>query len=92
MTKATGAAATRFALPSRLLHWLMAPMVIAQLLIGAWMDRKYDPKIMASIPASVFYPIIYWMMMAIITFTYTLPALVRAPPKVQTWRIRRRLA
>jgi hypothetical protein len=56
------------------------------------MDRKYDPKIFASIPASVFYPIIYWMMMAIITFTYTLPALLRKPPKVQTWRIRRRLA
>lgn len=71
---------------------MIATTCIAQLLIGAWMDRKYDPKIMASIPASVFYPIIYWMMMAIITFTYTLPALLRTPPKVQTWRIRRRLA
>jgi len=71
---------------------MIATTCIAQLLIGAWMDRKYDPKIMSSIPASVFYPIIYWMMMAIITFTYTLPALLRTPPKVQTWRIRRRLA
>lgn len=31
------AAAPRFALPSRILHWLMAPMVIAQLLIGVTM-------------------------------------------------------
>lgn len=31
------AAATRFALPSRILHWLMAPMVIAQLFIGVTM-------------------------------------------------------
>lgn len=31
------AATTRFTLPSRLLHWLMAPMVIAQLLIGVTM-------------------------------------------------------
>ncbi|GAA4537342.1 cytochrome b [Mycobacterium paraffinicum] len=30
-------ATARFALPSRLLHWLMAPMVIAQLLIGVTM-------------------------------------------------------
>jgi biofilm PGA synthesis N-glycosyltransferase PgaC len=71
---------------------MIATTCIAQLLIGAWMDRRYDPKIMASIPASVLYPVIYWMMMAVITFTYTLPALVRTPPRVQTWRIRRRLA
>ncbi|HEV2487790.1 MAG TPA: glycosyltransferase [Terracidiphilus sp.] len=70
---------------------MIATTCIAQLLIGAWMDRKYDPKILGSIPASVFYPIVYWMMMAVITFTYSLPALLRAPPKVQTWRIRRRL-
>ena len=71
---------------------MIATTCIAQLLIGAYMDRKYDPEIFSSIPASVFYPIIYWMMMAVITFTYTLPALLRKPPKVQTWRIRRRLA
>lgn len=35
MTGATAAA--RFTLPSRILHWLMAPMVIAQLLIGVTM-------------------------------------------------------
>jgi cytochrome b561 len=30
-------APVRFALPSRILHWLMAPMVIVQLLIGVTM-------------------------------------------------------
>lgn len=30
-------ATARFAVPSRILHWLMAPMVIAQLLIGVTM-------------------------------------------------------
>jgi hypothetical protein len=44
---------------------------------------------MWSTPDAVFYPIIYWMMMAIITFIYTIPALLRKPPKVQIWRIRR---
>jgi cytochrome b561 len=37
MTTDTVTAPTRFALPSRILHWLMAPMVIAQLLIGVTM-------------------------------------------------------
>jgi cytochrome b561 len=37
VTSETAHPATRFALPSRILHWLMAPMVIAQLLIGVTM-------------------------------------------------------
>lgn len=42
-------AATRFALPSRVLHWLMAPMVIAQLLIGVTMVAalSYYPLLLA---------------------------------------------
>lgn len=44
-----GAAAKRFALPSRILHWLMAPMVIAQLLIGVTMAAalSYYPILLA---------------------------------------------
>ncbi|WP_322858275.1 cytochrome b/b6 domain-containing protein [Mycobacterium europaeum] len=44
-----GNAATRFALPARLLHWLMAPMVIAQLLIGVTMvaSLSYYPLLLA---------------------------------------------
>jgi cytochrome b561 len=37
MKNETNTAPTRFALPSRILHWLMAPMVIVQLLIGVTM-------------------------------------------------------
>jgi len=42
-------AATRFTLPSRVLHWLMAPMVIAQLLIGMTMIAalSYYPLLLA---------------------------------------------
>lgn len=42
-------AAPRFALPSRLLHWLMAPMVIAQLFIGVTMVAalSYYPLLLA---------------------------------------------
>jgi cytochrome b561 len=52
MTAETNEAASapkRFALPSRILHWLMAPMVIAQLLIGVTMiaSLSYYPLLLA---------------------------------------------
>lgn len=45
----TGETPARFALPSRILHWLMAPMVIAQLLIGVTMVAalSYYPLLLA---------------------------------------------
>ncbi|ORV81529.1 cytochrome B [Mycobacterium interjectum] len=45
----TSIAPGRFALPSRILHWLMAPMVIAQLLIGVIMiaSLSYYPLLLA---------------------------------------------
>ncbi|OBJ54820.1 cytochrome b [Mycobacterium sp. 1423905.2] len=47
MTDATVPA--RFALPSRVLHWLMAPMVIAQLFIGVTMvaSLSYYPLLLS---------------------------------------------
>ncbi len=44
-----GTTPARFALPSRILHWLMAPMVIAQLLIGVTMiaSLSYYPLLLA---------------------------------------------
>jgi cytochrome b561 len=48
-TNETASAAPRFALPSRILHWLMAPMVIAQLFIGVTMiaSLSYYPLLLA---------------------------------------------
>jgi cytochrome b561 len=48
-TNETQSAPKRFALPSRILHWLMAPMVIAQLLIGVTMIASlgYYPLLLA---------------------------------------------
>jgi len=45
----TKTATTRFALPSRILHWLMAPMVIAQLFLGVTMvaSLAYYPLLLA---------------------------------------------
>lgn len=49
MTNETATASARFALPSRILHWLMAPMVIVQLLIGVIMiaSLSYYPLLLA---------------------------------------------
>jgi cytochrome b561 len=49
MTSETTSAPARFALPSRILHWLMAPMVIVQLLIGVTMiaSLTYYPLLLA---------------------------------------------
>ncbi len=48
-TDETTTAPKRFALPSRILHWLMAPMVIAQLLGGVTMiaSLSYYPLLLA---------------------------------------------
>jgi cytochrome b561 len=49
MTDETATAPARFALPSRILHWTMAPMVIAQLFIGVTMvaSLSYYPLLLA---------------------------------------------
>jgi len=48
-TVETPTGTTRFALPSRILHWLMVPMVIAQLFIGVTMVAAlaYYPLLLA---------------------------------------------
>jgi cytochrome b561 len=48
-TNETTSTPRRFAVPSRVLHWLMAPMVIAQLLIGVIMitSLSYYPLLLA---------------------------------------------
>ena len=49
MTDEIAKAPKRFALPSRILHWLMAPMVIAQVFIGVTMiaSLSYYPLLLA---------------------------------------------
>ena len=62
---------------------------LIQLLTGGLMDRRYDVKLMHYFPVAILYPIVYWMLMSIITSIYTIDAFVRRPPQVQTWKIRR---
>jgi biofilm PGA synthesis N-glycosyltransferase PgaC len=68
---------------------LIATACLTQLLVGALMDRRYDAHLMRYFPVAIFYPIIYWMLMAIITSAYTPGAFFRRPPQLQRWKIRR---
>lgn len=46
---------------------LIATMCILQLLTGVLLERRYDREVLSNFPVAVFYPIVYWMMMAIVT-------------------------
>src|SRR5207249_7051473 len=72
-------------------YWGMtiATACLIQLFVGALMDRAYDRKILSSMPEAIYYPVVYWMLMCLITTIYTLDGFFRKRPKLQTWKIRR---
>jgi len=60
-------------------------LCMLQLFVGTVMDRRYDEEVVRFYPYAVYYPIIYWMLMAICTFI-ALPRLFTAPPnKAVRW-------
>jgi biofilm PGA synthesis N-glycosyltransferase PgaC len=67
----------------------IASACLLQLLVGALVDRQYDRRIMRCFGEAIYYPLIYWTLMATITSIYTLEALVRPQPQVQRWKIQR---
>ena len=68
---------------------IIATACLAQIFTGMMMDRRYDPAIVRLVPIAIFYPLIYWTLMSTITTIYTLPALIRRGPRMQTWQIKR---
>jgi poly-beta-1,6-N-acetyl-D-glucosamine synthase len=68
---------------------MIATACLVQLFTGVMMDRRYDPTLPRSFPVAVVYPIIYWMLMSLITSIYTLDGALRKRPKLQTWKIER---
>lgn len=62
---------------------------LTQLLTGGLIDRRYDFNLMHYFPVAILYPLVYWMLMSTITAIYTIEALIRRPPQVQTWKIER---
>lgn len=68
---------------------IIATACLTQLFTGALMDRRYDKGLLRYFPVAIFYPLIYWMLMSLITAIYTVDGLLRKPPQVQRWKIRR---
>jgi poly-beta-1,6-N-acetyl-D-glucosamine synthase len=71
---------------------MIATACILQLFVGALMDRRYDKKILNSMLEVIYYPIIYWMLMMLITSIYTIDGFCRKRPQMQRWKIRREAA
>jgi biofilm PGA synthesis N-glycosyltransferase PgaC len=54
------------------------------------MDRKYDPDTLKYYPYAVYYPIVYWMILAWTNFV-SLPWLLRRPSRQSIrWRTERK--
>ncbi len=47
---------------------VIATLAMLQLLTGTLMDRKYDPDTLKYYPYAVYYPIVYWMILALTHF------------------------
>jgi biofilm PGA synthesis N-glycosyltransferase PgaC len=68
----------------------MATVCLGQLLTGVLLDRRYDRELGRSYAVAVFYPLVYWMFLAIVTVRSTPSGLIRGPGREGTrWKTRR---
>lgn len=58
---------------------LISTVCLSQLLTGVLLDRRYDRRLGWYFGIAVFYPIIYWILLAIITASYSPRGLMRNP-------------
>jgi poly-beta-1,6-N-acetyl-D-glucosamine synthase len=68
---------------------MIATACLTQLFAGVLMDRRYDRGLLRRFPVAIFYPLVYWMLMSLITAIYTIEGIFRRPPQMQRWRIGR---
>jgi biofilm PGA synthesis N-glycosyltransferase PgaC len=68
---------------------LTATACLTQLATGVLLDRRYDRSLAKYFPFAVLYPLVYWMLMSVISAIYTIDGLVRKRPRVQVWHIER---
>ncbi len=64
-------------------YWgmLIGTMCLIQLLVGVLLDRRYDKNLPWYYVTAVFYPLLYWMFMALVTFVSTPGGLFRSARK-----------
>jgi biofilm PGA synthesis N-glycosyltransferase PgaC len=68
---------------------LTATACLMQLATGVMLDRRYDRGLARYFPFAVLYPLVYWMLMSVISAIYTIDGLLRKRPSVQVWHIAR---
>lgn len=70
---------------------LIGTTCLIQLLVGVLLERRYDPTVSRFYYMAVFYPIVYWMLMAVVTVVATPMGWARRPRRgtVTRWRTRR---
>jgi biofilm PGA synthesis N-glycosyltransferase PgaC len=56
----------------------IATLCLAQLTTGVLIDRRYDPQVLRYLPYAVWYPIVYWALLALTT-VIALPYLFKRP-------------
>ena len=73
---------------------LIGTTCLLQLLVGILLERRYDPSVSRFYYVAVFYPIVYWMLMALVTVVATPRGIVRVPRRgtVTRWRTPREAA
>lgn len=49
----------------------IATLAITQLMTGVLLDRRYDAGLVRDVPVAVVYPLVYWMLMAVVTVVST---------------------
>jgi biofilm PGA synthesis N-glycosyltransferase PgaC len=65
---------------------LIATVCLLQLGVGVYLDRRYDRSVTRSLLVAPLYPVVYWALMAAVTFRSTIPALLaRRPDAVARW-------
>lgn len=69
-------------------YWgmLIGTMCLVQLLVGVLLDRRYDKSLPWYYVTAVFYPLIYWMFMALVTFVSTPGGLLRSAKRARPAR------
>lgn len=70
---------------------MIGTLCLVQLFTGVVLDSRYDRSVLSSFPMAVTYPIVYWMLMSIITAVATPAGLVQGARRGQItqWRTAR---
>ena len=68
---------------------LIATVGLGQVLLGLWLDGRYDQGVRRYALWAPLYPLVYWLLSATVAMRATLPGVLRRPTGTATWSIPR---